>query len=585
MRSHLVILALLLVGCGSDNAVAPSSPGSGAMLSVGQADLFSNPSSVGATQTLQLSPNATYVIAVVNTSNTESGQADFTLHGQLGAAASAGAEVSGVLGLAAAQPPLGTNRRTETTFLQRHPVVGPDLHLQLLERDRRLYERHLRRQGAAAPSTRDQVAASGTVPTATPISLTVGDINQVSIRDIRVDTDCTQGVTVSARTAYVSNKLVILEDVNSPLAGQEDAFFAKMGGEYDALTYPEVLTNFADPLALLPSYAPTGRVIALFSPVLNEQFSGVAGFVSACDFFPRSEAPIGNQQLIFYDFVADNSGDEAEWQAYIRSVAAHESKHVASYSKHITDGASDFEEIWLEEATAQMSAEIWDRNFTHAQWKGDATFARTVGCDPPLAECGSGYPQDLLQHFAFLYDYLSVFETESPTGQTFEARYGGAWSFVRWVTDQYATSESGFLQSVIGDPVNFGLSNLQAHSGHAPEEVLLDWVLATAADHYTPPFRPSDLALQLPSWDQRDIFLNIHADYLDFPLAYPLQPRTIAAGNFDVLVQGILAGGGSVFVLTTGSGASGPQLLEVRDGSGKTLTSESGFRLGIVRVD
>jgi hypothetical protein len=207
-----------------------------------------------------------------------------------------------------------------------------------------------------------------------------------------------------------------------------------------------------------------------------------------------------------------------------------------------------------------------------------------VACDPPLAACGPGYPQDLLQHFAFLYEYLDRFETESPTGPTFEASYGGAWSFVRWVTDQYATSEGGFLRSVIGDPTRLGLANLVAHTGHSAREMLLGWVLATAADEYTPGFRPADPRFQLPSWNQRDIYANIHRDYLDFPKTYPLVPRVVSAGAFDVPVTGIRAGGAAVFTLQTGPSATGPQEIEVRDGTGQPLGAATDLRMGIVRV-
>lgn len=417
-----------------------------------------------------------------------------------------------------------------------------------------------------------------------PISLRVGDLNTLTIRDIRADTDCTQGTAVQARTVYLSNKLVILEDVTAPLAGEEDDFFRQMGEEYDALTYPEVVENFGDPLALLPGYAPTGRVVVLLSPILNQDFGGVAGFVSGCDFYPRSEAPIGNQQLIFYDFVATGLGDRASWEAFIRSVAAHETKHLASYATRFTNGATELEHTWLEEATAQMSAEIWDRNFTHATWKQTADFAHTVACDPPLAACGAGYPQNLLQHFDFLYQYLDNFEAESPTGSTFEASYGGAWSFVRWVADQYASSESGFLRSVIGDPNHLGLSNLAAHSGRSAAELLVGWTLATAADEYTQGFRPIDARYQLPSWNQRDIYANLHRYYLGFPKEYPLAPRAVDAGAFDVRVSGIHAGGGAVFTLRTGPSAAGPQRIEVRDASGNPLAAGSTLRLGIVRV-
>jgi len=308
MRHRYFVLALammVLVACDRDGTEPPLA----ARLELGQ----SLADSAGAMRTIELVPDAAYMIAVVNTSATEAGETGFALHGELGPGGVAGP-----------------------------PAPVPDLHVQLLDRDRRLFRRLRAPSGITAARRRAAALLADVAPSGpSPISLHVGDVNTLTIRDIRSDTDCTDGTAVQARTVYVSNKLVILEDVTAPLAGEEDDFFRQMGEEYDALTYPEVVENFGDPLALLPGYAPIGRVVVLLSPILNQYFGGVAGFVSGCDFYPRSEAPIGNQQLIFYDFVATGPDDRASWEAFIRSVAAHETKHLASYATRFTNGANE----------------------------------------------------------------------------------------------------------------------------------------------------------------------------------------------------------------------------------------------------
>ena len=422
------------------------------------------------------------------------------------------------------------------------------------------------------------------------------------IRDIDNDvgdTVCVKGFEVDARAVYVGEKTVLFEDVTSPARGQMDEFYQSIGAEFDNVIYPMLLENFGDPLAYDPELGGKGKVLMLFSPVVNEKFNGVAGFVSGCDFYPYDSLPgadqntVGNDAAIFYAYVPEDGGADAiaRWQAFVRGVLAHESKHIASYAAKFANGALALEEGWLEESTAQISSEIYQRNFSHSPWKTPTSFLASVGCEPPLMMrngCTGDHPQVMLHHFTYLYDYLDKGSSESPIGSSGEASYGGAWSFVRWTVDQYAPSEAGLLHAMTQSTSTFGVDNLVSRVGATFPELVAGWSLASAVAGYQG-FTPEDPLLSFPSWKQGEIFQGMHDELIlvsngepAFPLAYPVVPDTISFGTFTVSVGGIRGGGVAFFDLTSSSAARLP--LEVTAATGNPLPINSPIRTAIVRL-
>ena len=78
----------------------------------------------------------------------------------------------------------------------------------------------------------------------------MGATNKIFIRNT-LSGSCGAVDTVTARTAFKSNKLIVLEDNATPGAGTFDAFYSTVfAPEYDSVTYGEVSTNFGDPLLI-----------------------------------------------------------------------------------------------------------------------------------------------------------------------------------------------------------------------------------------------------------------------------------------------------------------------------------------------
>lgn len=378
-----------------------------------------------------------------------------------------------------------------------------------------------------------------------------------------------------------------------------DSFFQSIGAEFDNSIYPMLVENFGDPLAFDALLGAKGKVLMLFSPVLNEHFDGVAGFVSGCDFYPFDSLPgpdentVGNDAAIFYAYVPTDASTDAiaDWQGFVRGVLAHETKHLSSYAAKFANGASALEESWLEEATAQLASEIYQRTFSHSIWKEAAPFRTSVGCEPPLTTvngCSGDHPQVMLHHFNFLYEYLDQVGRESPIGSTGEAHYGGAWSFVRWTIDHYAPSESGILFAMNQSVSTFGVDNIVSRVDASFGELVTNWSLASAvaAD---PAFQAADARLTIPSWKQGEIFRGMHDQLIliatgkpAFPLEYPLIPDSLAFGTFDTVVPLLHGGGAAFFELY--SPLAERQPIEIQSFSSTPLPVESPVRTAIVRV-
>ena len=146
-----------------------------------------------------------------------------------------------------------------------------------------------------------------------------------------------------------------------------------------------------------------GKVTVVITPRLNAD-SGIAAFVNPCDWLNETGS---NLTETIYNWVADsvNGYPLSLWEKFIRPTLAHESKHVASFAQRYSDGGV-FETVWLEEGTAQMSSEIWMRNFDQTAWKSSADFDATLGCEFVTTNpCyGVNKPAGLFNHLEFLYE-------------------------------------------------------------------------------------------------------------------------------------------------------------------------------------
>jgi hypothetical protein len=587
-----------MAGCGSNSGTDPR-PATTYNLAVGQSAVFLD--SAHMLTHLQIQPAARYLIAVVNTDASNSSLEDFDLRGTFAVSAAS------VTTVQARQARPVTPRATPQTTMsfggRSHgtPAISGTEMRRLMLVSARAEREHLRRMAVdralaarlgnpfpklAARQARLTAAAQASGTTAHALggpSTTIGNVTKFFVRQF--GESCTVGNTIGARTVAISSKAIVVADTTSSWTQRPDSgYYQTLADEYSTLTYPMVTNYIGDPLLMDAKLSNVGKVTIVITPELNKD-NGIAAFVNPCDFLDETGS---NVTETIYNWVADslNGYPLSLWERFLRPTLAHETKHVASFAQRYTDGGV-FETVWLEEATAQMSSEIWMRNFDQTGWKTSAGFDQTLGCEFVSSNpCYSASkPAGLFNHLEFLYQYLDS-ASDPPDrealGTTIESEYGAGWSFARWTADQFAGSEQTFLHGIIDDESHISIANLQQRSGQSAATLQVYWVLATALDSIQ--FTPTDARLTVPSFDFANIFAVADTVFsATFPRLEPVWPNQVSSGAFDQTVTGVPGLAGTSYVVLSAT-SGGTQTLELRSGSGGVISSSSGLRVGIVRV-
>ena len=556
-----------------------------------------------------------YLIVAVNTDESASMREDFQLVGEPGALASLAPNAAVVRD----QTPENTAARSfsvsraELDRLRfaaspaKRRAEGPD---ELLDANRRLFATRGNPKAAwnARPGGR-------TAPFSAAVNQTVGNVNKVYVRNSVVG-GCTSVDSIGARTVAIGQHVIVLADTNLTTWPQtfrpDSSFYQTFANEFDTITWPHILATVGDPLAFDKSLSSIGKVTVTITPVLNN-LNGPAGggsvvaFVNGCDFFPfaatGADADFSNQTEMFYSWVpASNGADVISWEKSLRATAAHETKHIVSYTDRITNDSPTFEETWLEEGLAQQSAEIWERRFNQATLSGGATFFQTVACEVnlgPNAPCDVANDKPLaliVSHLPFFFNYLQNESTNHTEGLGVDtpANYGAGWAFVRWATDHFGSANEGtFIKSLINEPTKSGLANLSAHTGQ-PTSALLAYFNLASAIFQTPSFNFAEPRATVPSFNFADIFRVGQTQLTCSGVrcgiftssgtpVYPVQPIPLTAGTFTSVMSQIPGTSAVFYTLTTG--VSGVQNIRFTAQGGAALPAPSGLRLAILRVN
>ena len=616
-----MLLAAVLHGC----AGAPTTPvTSGDAAGIGTTTILAAPGQSAALLTspafstnLELVPGAQYLIAIVNTDASITATEDFSLVATYSPARSPQkaptptAEVPKRTTIryrssAAPEPryeitSAAAKRATSMRTLQQH-------HLAMLDRDARILEDR-QSFGALRPSAVPRVS----VVQPRSISTTVGAVQRIYIARGLGGT-CTDVDSIGARTVAVGQRVIVLADTDRarwPVGLRPDStFYQGFANEYDAITWPHLLTYIGDPLILDRALSQLGKVTVVISPLLNRFGGGVASFVDACDFNQvRPGRSLGNRTEIFYYWTPDprQGWSVQAWEDLMRATAAHETKHIVSFADHLINNGFRVRELtWLEEGLAQESSEIWERHFNRAKWKAHATFDQTVGCELDLVASGvSCDPREAkplalsVSHLPFLFEYLQE-ESVAPTGRGLgtdtPSNYGAGWQFARWATDQYASTEGSFIKALIAEPALNGLPNLAKHTGRPIQELLVYWSLALAIFDTTS-YTAADERTTNPSFDFANIFFSgqtkvgcsaipcgLFSNTGSSTPGFPVQPTIDSATITPVrtIVTGV-PGTAAYYILLVAP-IAGTEHLELQSGTGGSIAPTSAMRVGMLRV-
>ena len=531
--------------------------------------------------------SARYMLAVVNTSSVASASSAFELRGTgIGAMAgqlSAMKNPQAFGGMVAASSPstlinasLLPGMRTESLVAQQ-AAAAESRHDNQLDAQRTIAARTGSATSQWSTARAEKMNRLGVAMASSAASLNVGDV----ITMTALYNSCNAGSNVQARVVYAGSRAVVLEDVAAPRARTMDADYRAIGEEFDRVQYPLLRDNIGDPLAMNGAMNGDGRVTMLFTRFVNDSVAGTAGYVSACNFYPKSTFAASNENEVFYARVATATETPADWRRAMRSTVIHEGKHLASFAERLA-GNTPFEESWLEESTARIAEELYSRTFTSGgSWKGNTGFATTVRCE--VYQCDDR-PLMMWKHFSMLHQYLRGVDTLSPLGASTNndvTFYASGWSLVRWAADQYATSEGAWLKTLVKGGAQTGLANLAQRTGRSAGELLADWALANAVDDVAG-FTPARKQLAFPSWNVADVMSGLAGTYPGSFSSSPLRTREMSFGSFALPVQQLRAFSSSYFSLE--GAQSGSQLLELR-GEGGAVMAPTNLRLAIVRVE
>ncbi|MBL0937529.1 MAG: hypothetical protein IBJ03_01470 [Gemmatimonadaceae bacterium] len=499
-----------------------------------------------------------YMLAVVNTSSDQSKRASFSLSGT-GTGDLAGAVST--LRSAFAASPAGAEVAAQG---------GNDQHAHQLASQTSLV--------AAAPSFGTAWQASNAKAglrasmAAAKATRNIGDTVTMSA----LVSGCSAGPSVQARVVYVGSHGVVLEDLRAPRAGRMDATYAQVGEEFDRVVYPLMIAQVGNPLALDGAMGGDGRVTMLFTRVVNDSMPGTAGFVSACNFYPRSTFAGSNQDAVLYGRVPSATESPSDWRRSMRSTVVHETKHLASYAERLARGAG-FEEVWLEEATARVAEELYARTFVKTQagaaFRGQMGYAASVGCE--ITQCDDR-PLVMFKHFSALHDFLRRVDAVPALGATQlnAMTYASGWAFVRWVLDGQS-DETTALRALVAGTNGRGLDGMAALTGRDAESLVTGWMadLAGAFDGAAHGQSGSASA----TWDMRDVMQGLARQ---LPGAYaesPLRVTRVGFGTLSALTHEVLPM--TTHYIAVDGIQRGSQLLSLTTPSGQHV-----LRLAVARV-
>jgi hypothetical protein len=520
----------------------------------------------------ELPANASYLVSVFNGNSSSTLTTRFDMRGTSGGASGSRAP-STATPLASLTAPARPTARPGSAAEQAH--------LDRLAADLDLFKRlGAPRRSRGGPSLSRSGAAA-------PVPLQVGATTVVKYH--YSSCTATNFANVTARVVYVGTSSVVLEDVAGPLAGSIDADLVALAQEFERRSYP-LLLEFGDPLAYDSQTDGNERIVMLFTPRVNNQSQGLLGFVAGCDLYQPTQDPAvaaSNQAEIFYArTVTDTSPSSttldglAQWKRQMPATMIHEAKHIVSYAERMSRSATQFEQVWLEEASAQVASELYGRAIHGNGWRGDAPYNPTLWCEsrPTTPGCANGVVA-MSNHFAFLSDYLQNFEAKSILSGTEDNDiYGSAWLFLRWALDSYGgASERTFLRSLVQTSSRSGTNNVEQATGKLFPQLLAEFTLMLAADNL-PGVRAPFVE---PSWNLPDVFAG-YAELGTRPSA-PLAMRQATGSEFAISSRN-LRGGGAVIV-KVGPGASGAtQLLDLRASGTTPLPALSTVGLAVLRV-
>jgi hypothetical protein len=335
--------------------------------------------------------------------------------------------------------------------------------------DRRLREREARERGGLLGRARGSVAtAPGVGPRrallpGTPI---VGDLVQLNVK---ADNDCSINDPRTARVAAVGTHAVVLADTGNPAGGFATADFQDVAARFDTLVWPTLTGNFGAPDDLDGN----GRVALFFTRAVNERTptggAYLGGYFLKRDLFSPAACATSNGGELIYLAAPDPAGTvngNARTAAFVKAQAAltlgHELQHLVNASRRLyVNGASVFEDPWLDEALSNVAEELLFHAASGKAPKQNLGAAQVV--DGGAAQ--AAFVAYAAPNYAQLREWLlaphanGLFQPDADRATT-----GAGWAFLRYLADRKAANQPAFWNALVNSTAA-GIANVEAVLG------------------------------------------------------------------------------------------------------------------------
>ena len=411
---------------------------------------------------------------------------------------------------------------------------------------------------------------------------------------------------IVARVLYAGTKAVVWEDTSNAILASANATLAdryqRVGQVFDLDQYDAVRTTFGDPLRRDAQTDNDGRVHMIFTHRVND-IGGVAAFVTSADQYPTLNCPTSNVGEFFYGSVPTSTGSNLEssappdgWYNFMSRTVVHEVKHIASMTARVENNAP-FEVSWLEEGTARVAEEVWARAALHHTAFGansgyGTAAANGLLCDfnssnatclanDPLRRPTWGARRPINEVRPKLIEPWNWSPFADGSGQSGSVFYNTVWALVRYVVDNYGTSDAAFLTALTNSS-NTGTTNLATVAGVPFDQLIGGWTLALYADDY-PGLTGASNIITYRTWNLRNIYNSLNADPTwasRWNTPYPVVPTALSFGSFTAQQTGVRGAANAYFELSGTMNAA--QLLNVRAIGGGTASTL--LRIAIARL-
>ncbi len=358
------------------------------------------------------------------------------------------------------------------------------------------------------------------------------EVGQTLQLNVNAESTCENPVSRTGMVVAVTERAVVLADVDNPEGGFKEQDYQAFGTAFDNLVWPVDTRNFGEPSDIDGN----GRVVIFFTRAVNnltvKQDEFIGGFFFGRDLFPRRDVQrprrltgcaASNEAEMFYMRVPEpgrpNFGLDEVRRGTIATLA-HEFQHLINASRrlYVNNAQTIQEEVWLNEALSHIAEEL--------------VFYETSGLAPrqnidinrlrSSQRIVDAFNEHAAANFGRYRRYLQNPQAASLLGKDELPTRGAGWAFLRYAADRKGGSEQQLWFDLV-NAQSTGVTNLRERLTLNPIDWMQDWTMAVYTDDADIPVEQPRFIQ--PSWHFRSVYAGLQGVG-----RYPLQTIQLQNG-------------------------------------------------------